>query len=236
MGSEDTAFTERSAPWMASVDGNWDDPAENDDNVGWVETPGPRSASSGPAPSTSTSSGSQASDTDVGVDSAHGKNLRRLSEIKAKYDPDNFFRRNNNITPAVLELVLRRRRCGAGAELREQVRHLEGAARRVDGTADPRFGLFAGLRRQHAERHGNPGVDRCQLEAAGGLPATKSKCGVSPRITQPSATTHENLRVFASAIAASGSSNAPGTGITVIDERATPSRRAPRAPARASAW
>ena len=38
--------------------------------------------------------------TDVGVDSAHGKNLRRLSEIKAKYDPDNFFRLNNNITPA----------------------------------------------------------------------------------------------------------------------------------------
>jgi hypothetical protein len=39
-------------------------------------------------------------ETDVGVDSAHGKNLRRLSEIKAKYDPDNFFRLNNNITPA----------------------------------------------------------------------------------------------------------------------------------------
>ena len=33
---------------------------------------------------------------------------------------------------------------------------------------------------------------------------------------------HAYRRVFASAIAASGSSNAPGTGITVIDSRATP--------------
>ena len=36
---------------------------------------------------------------DAGVDSALGRNLRRLAEVKATYDPDNFFRRNNNITP-----------------------------------------------------------------------------------------------------------------------------------------
>jgi hypothetical protein len=34
---------------------------------------------------------------DVGVESAFGKNLEKLATIKAKYDPDNFFRRNNNI-------------------------------------------------------------------------------------------------------------------------------------------
>ena len=36
----------------------------------------------------------------AGVDTAFGRNLRRLEEIKARYDPDNFFRLNNNIKPA----------------------------------------------------------------------------------------------------------------------------------------
>ena len=46
--------------------------------------------------------------------------------------------------------------------------------------------------------------------------AIRSKCGVSPRMMHPSARTHEKRRVFASASAVSGSSNAPGTGTTVI--------------------
>ncbi len=34
------------------------------------------------------------------VQSAYGKNYERLSKIKAKYDPDNFFSVNLNIKPA----------------------------------------------------------------------------------------------------------------------------------------
>ena len=100
VGSEDTAFTERSAPWMASVDGNWNDPAENDDNVGWVRDAWSEISKFGTGSVYLNFTGISGEGTDVGVDSAHGKNLRRLSEIKAKYDPDNFFRLNNNITPA----------------------------------------------------------------------------------------------------------------------------------------
>ncbi len=44
-------------------------------------------------------------------------------------------------------------------------------------------------------------------------------------MTQPRATTQANRRVFASAIAASGSSNAPGTGITVTSGAGTPELR-----------
>jgi FAD/FMN-containing dehydrogenase len=100
VGSEDTAFTERSAPWLASVDGNWDDPSQNDDNVGWVRDAWSAISKFGDGFVYLNFTGISEEGTDVGVDSAHGKNLRRLSEIKAKYDPDNFFRVNNNITPA----------------------------------------------------------------------------------------------------------------------------------------
>ena len=100
VGSEDTAFTERSAPWMASVDGNWPDPSENDHNVGWVRDAWSAISKFGTGAVYLNFTGISDEETDVGVDSAHGKNLRRLSEIKATYDPDNFFRLNNNITPA----------------------------------------------------------------------------------------------------------------------------------------
>lgn len=35
----------------------------------------------------------------AGVDDALGRNLRRLTEVKATYDPQNFLRYNNNILP-----------------------------------------------------------------------------------------------------------------------------------------
>jgi FAD/FMN-containing dehydrogenase len=34
------------------------------------------------------------------VEAAYGTNYRRLAEIKRRYDPDNFFRMNQNVKPA----------------------------------------------------------------------------------------------------------------------------------------
>ena len=98
----------------------------------------------------------------------------------------------------------------------------------------PRLRLRERVAGQHAEGDGTP-VSRpasCTPLAASEL--TKSKCGVSPRITQPSASTHEYRRDFASAIAASGSSNAPGTGMTSIASAATPAAARARRARRSS--
>lgn len=100
VGSEDTAFTERSAKWMSSIDGNWTDPAENESNVAWVRQTWSAIAEFGIGSTYLNFTSIADERTDVGVDDAFGRNLRRLAEIKAKYDPDNFFRRNNNIAPA----------------------------------------------------------------------------------------------------------------------------------------
>jgi hypothetical protein len=37
---------------------------------------------------------------DAGIDTAFGRSLGRLAQVKAAYDPDNFFRVNHNIAPA----------------------------------------------------------------------------------------------------------------------------------------
>jgi FAD/FMN-containing dehydrogenase len=99
IGSGDTAFGERSAPYMVSVDGNWPDPADNAANVAWVRQTWSEIGEFGTGSTYLNFTGIADEGTDVGVDDAFGQNLRRLAEIKAKYDPDNFFRRNNNIAP-----------------------------------------------------------------------------------------------------------------------------------------
>jgi len=35
------------------------------------------------------------------VTAAYGTNLQRLAQVKKKFDPDNIFRSNQNIAPAV---------------------------------------------------------------------------------------------------------------------------------------
>ena len=75
-----------------------------------------------------------------------------------------------------------------GAELREDVRHLEAGADGFGALLEPVVRLLGLLEREHAEGDRNAGLERRELEPRAASPATKSKCGVSPRITQPSAT------------------------------------------------
>ena len=100
MGAEDTAFSERSSPFMISIDGMWDDPADSEANVAWVRAAWDEIGRFGTGGVYLNFTGLADEDLTAGVDSALGRNLKRLGEVKATYDPDNFFKLNNNILPA----------------------------------------------------------------------------------------------------------------------------------------
>jgi FAD/FMN-containing dehydrogenase len=103
VGSEETAFAERCAPFMVSIDGMWTDPADNAANIDWVRSAWKDVGQFGNGAVYLNFTGLSDEIESAGVDSAFGRNLRRLAQVKAAYDPDNFFRLNNNITPAPTE-------------------------------------------------------------------------------------------------------------------------------------
>ena len=100
VGSADTAYGERTAQWMSSFDGNWEDPKDNAANIAWVRDAFDQVARYGKG-STYTNFTGQADETaDALARNAYGANTARLRAIKKQYDPDNFFRINPNILPA----------------------------------------------------------------------------------------------------------------------------------------
>jgi FAD/FMN-containing dehydrogenase len=100
VGPEETAFHQRTSPYMVSIDGMWADPAEDDANIAWVRSAWNSVAEHGTGEVYLNFTGLSDEAPQAGVDSAYGRNLARLAEVKAKYDPDNFFRINNNVVPA----------------------------------------------------------------------------------------------------------------------------------------
>ena len=99
VAAEDSAFGDRSAQYMVAIMGIWDDPTDDDRIIDWVRGTWTEIARFGSG--TYLNFGGLADEeTSTGVADAFGPNLRRLAEIKSTYDPDNFFRRNNNVLPA----------------------------------------------------------------------------------------------------------------------------------------
>jgi FAD/FMN-containing dehydrogenase len=99
VAATDTAFGDRSAAWMLSVDGNWTEPEEADGVISWtrdfIDAAGSLPGAGG---AYLNFSGDARTDSAV-VQSQFGANLERLKEVKRKYDPSNMFRVNNNIQP-----------------------------------------------------------------------------------------------------------------------------------------
>jgi hypothetical protein len=78
----------------------WTDEVSDADGVAWVRSAWEEISRYGTGDVYLNFTGLADEAASAGVDSAFGRNLRRLAEIKAVYDPDNFFRVNNNILPA----------------------------------------------------------------------------------------------------------------------------------------
>lgn len=94
-----TAFSERTPPFMVAVDGFWTDPGQSDEVISWVRSTWDEVRKFGTGGVYLNLTGLADEDSSAGVDTAFGRNLGRLAQIKTVYDPTNFFQLNNNIAP-----------------------------------------------------------------------------------------------------------------------------------------
>jgi hypothetical protein len=96
VGASDTAFGDRSSPFVINLLGNWAQASEDDANVSWVRGLfGSLRPSMTPGVYVNFMSG----DEDDRVPEAYRERWSRLVSVKSKYDPGNFFRLNQNIPP-----------------------------------------------------------------------------------------------------------------------------------------
>jgi FAD/FMN-containing dehydrogenase len=98
--ADETAFGDRSSEWMLSIDSTWHEPADDDENIAWT-----RGFYDAALPYSDGKAyfnfPGLLEEGEAAVRSSYGANHARLARIKAAYDPENRFRLNQNIRPAV---------------------------------------------------------------------------------------------------------------------------------------
>ena len=94
--ADETAFGDRSAPFVVNILSNWLTPEEDDVNIAWTrDLFGRLRAAMVPGVYVNFMSGDESDR----VPEAYRERWERLRAIKAAYDPHNFFRLNQNIPP-----------------------------------------------------------------------------------------------------------------------------------------
>ena len=92
-----TAYRHRDAEFILNVHGRWDDAREDDLCVSWARE---LFQAAEPFATGGVYVNFMTEEEDDRVQSAYGDAYTRLAQLKAKYDPSNFFRLNQNIRPA----------------------------------------------------------------------------------------------------------------------------------------
>lgn len=98
VGAEETAFGDRSAPYLIGVEGNWEEPHEDEANVAWVRECVADMQRFSDGGMYLNFPGFLEEGQEMMRD-AYGENYDRLVALKNEYDPTNFFRMNQNVRP-----------------------------------------------------------------------------------------------------------------------------------------
>lgn len=105
VGASETAFGDRSSPFIANVLGNWSDSSDDAANVAWVRK---LFADLRPSMTPGAYVNFMSGDEQDRVPEAYRERWGRLVAIKTHYDPNNFFRLNQNVPPRPARATERR--------------------------------------------------------------------------------------------------------------------------------
>jgi hypothetical protein len=94
VNASDTAFGDRSSPFIVNLLGNWSEPAADAINIAWVRT---LFAELRPSMTPGVYVNFMSGDEQDRVPEAYRERWDRLVDVKTHYDPNNFFRLNQNI-------------------------------------------------------------------------------------------------------------------------------------------
>jgi hypothetical protein len=93
-----TAFPFRQSHWLINIPATWRDAADDEHEIAWARG---TYAAVKPYLSEGQYVNFMGDDEDDTAAGAYGRTMQRLQQVKAVYDPENVFRLNQNITPAV---------------------------------------------------------------------------------------------------------------------------------------
>jgi len=100
VGADETAFGDRSMPFMLSIDSVWSAPEDDDANIAWTRDFWQRMRLHSQGGRLYLNFPGLSEEGEAMMRSTFGANYARLKAIKAKYDPGNLFCFNQNIEPA----------------------------------------------------------------------------------------------------------------------------------------